>query len=112
MKLTTSKLKQIIKEELSKITEMSDEYDDRDVEERFADADTAFDDLGYPENPLGAMQGGSELTFRERMQLTRAIHDMTPDQISALEKVVGPDAAEYLRELADIAADTRRRYQK
>jgi len=108
MKLTTSKLKQIIKEELSKITEMSDEYDDRDVEERFADADTAFDDLGYPESPLGAMQGTSELTPQERRQLTRAVDAMTPDEISALEKVVGPDAAERLRELAKYAADRRR----
>ena len=108
MKLTTSKLKQIIKEELSKITEMSDEYDDRDVEERFADADVAFDDLGYPENPLGAMQGGSELTPQERRQLTRAVDAMTPDEISALEKVVGPDAAARLRELSKYAADRRR----
>ena len=107
MKLTTSKLKQIIKEELSKITEMSDEYDDS-LESRFADADDIGADLGYPENPLGAMQGTSELTPQERRQLTRAVDAMTPEQISALEKVVGPDAAARLGELAKYAADRRR----
>jgi len=110
MKLTTSKLKQIIKEELSKITEMSDEYDDS-LESRFPDAGDIEADLGYPKNPLGAVQGGSELTFKERMQLTRAVAAMTPDQILALEKNVDADTAELLRRMAKYAAD-RRRYQK
>jgi hypothetical protein len=108
MKLTTSKLRQIIKEELNKITEMSDKYDDRDVEERFADADVAFDDLRYPPNSLGAMQGGSEITPEERSQLAAAMAAMTPEQISALEQILDPDAAEMLRKLAKYAEDSRR----
>ena len=92
MKLTTAKLKQIIKEELSKITEMYGDF----VPGATAPGNT---DMGYGKAPQDALEPNAPqgITADQREELESIIRLMTPDELVDLMNKLDDETKKVLR---------------
>ena len=104
MKLTTSKLKQIIKEELKKITEARDlsdivpgSVDDPDAPD--PDYGDTIPGLGYGKAPQDAFEPNAPggITVDQREQLEYIIGKMTRRELEELMRTLDPETKDTLR---------------